>query len=119
MSCPEPSRRGDPRVYQIGTLAGLLIYGMGWLEFDITLTRAALLLSTALAAQWTGDRLTRSRVPFAMSARSALISGLSLCLLLRTNHAGLAVLAAAVAIGSKFLLRVNGKHVFNPTDGGI
>jgi Na+-transporting NADH:ubiquinone oxidoreductase subunit NqrB len=109
----------DPRVYQIGTLASLLVYGMGWLEFDITPARAALLLGTALATQFVGDRLTRSPVAFGSSARSALISGLSLCLLLRTNHAWLAVLAAAVTIGSKFLLRVNGKHVFNPTNGGI
>jgi Na+-transporting NADH:ubiquinone oxidoreductase subunit NqrB len=106
-------------VYQIGTLAGLLIYGMGWLEFDITLTRAALLLFTVLATQWIGDRVTRSGAPFATSARSALISGLSLCLLLRTNYAGLAMAAAIVTIASKFLVRVNGKHVFNPTNGGI
>ena len=109
----------DPRVYQIGTLASLLIYGMGWLDFDVTATRVVLLLGTALATQWIGDRITRSTVAFGSSARSALISGLSLCLLLRTHHAGLAVLAAAVTIGSKFLLRVNGKHVFNPTNGGI
>ena len=119
MGCPERNRRVDPRVYQIGTLASLLIYGMGWLDFDVTPTRVVLLLGTALATQWIGDRITRSTVAFGSSARSALISGLSLCLLLRTNHAGLAVLAAAVTIGSKFLLRVNGKHVFNPTNGGI
>jgi enediyne biosynthesis protein E5 len=109
----------DPRLYQIGTLASLLVYGMAWLDFDITISRAALLLTTALAAQWTCDRLSGSRTPFASSARSALISGLSLCLLLRTNRADLAVLAAIVTIASKFLIRVRGKHVFNPTNGGI
>jgi Na+-transporting NADH:ubiquinone oxidoreductase subunit NqrB len=51
--------------------------------------------------------------------RSALISGLSLCLLLRTNRADLAVLAAILTIGGKFLFRAGGKHVFNPTNGGI
>jgi len=119
MACPDRSLWADPRVYQIGTLAGLLIYGMGWLEFDITLTRAALLLFTVLATQWIGDRVTRSGAPLAMTARSALISGLSLCLLLRTNYAVLAMAAAIVTIASKFLVRVNGKHVFNPTNGGI
>src|SRR5213076_505138 len=44
---------------------------------------------------------------------------LSLCLLLRTNSATLAVLAAAVTIASKFAIRVRGKHVFNPTNFGI
>jgi len=119
MGCPDRHLWADPRVYQIGTLAGLLIYGMGWLEFDITLTRAALLLFTVLATQWIGDRVTRSGAPLAMTARSALISGLSLCLLLRTNYAVLAMAAAIVTIASKFLVRVNGKHVFNPTNGGI
>jgi Na+-transporting NADH:ubiquinone oxidoreductase subunit NqrB len=109
----------DPRLYQIGTLASLLVYGMGWLEFDITLGRVVLLLATVLATQWIGDRLTGGRAPFGSTAPSALISGLSLCLLLRTNRADLAVLAAIVTIGGKFLLRVNGKHVYNPTNGGI
>jgi Na+-transporting NADH:ubiquinone oxidoreductase subunit NqrB len=108
----------DPRVYQIGTLASLLIYGMGWLDFDVTPSRVLLLLTTVLAIQWLGDRLVGGP-PFGSSARSALISGLSLCLLLRTNRPELAVLAAVVTIASKFIIRVDGKHVFNPTNGGI
>ena len=109
----------DPRLYQIGTLASLLVYGMGWLDFDITAGRVALLLGTALATQWLCDRIAGVGQPFRYAARSALISGLSLCLLVRTNRAELAIAAAAVAIASKFLIRINGKHVFNPTNGGI
>jgi Na+-translocating ferredoxin:NAD+ oxidoreductase RnfD subunit len=108
----------DPRLYQIGTLASLLAYGMGWLDFDITLGRVVLLLTTVLATQWIGDRLAGGP-PFWLSARSALISGLSLCLLLRTNRSELAILTAILVIGAKFLFRVDGKHVFNPTNGGI
>jgi len=109
----------DPRLYQIGTLASLLVYGMGWLDFDITPVRVVLLLSTVLATQWACDRLAGGAPPFGLSARSALISGLSLCLLLRTNRAELAVLAAILTIAGKSLIRVDGKHVFNPTNGGI
>jgi Na+-transporting NADH:ubiquinone oxidoreductase subunit NqrB len=109
----------DPRLYQIGTLASLLLYGMGWLDFDITPDRVVLLLATALATQWTCDRLADRAASFPSNARSALISGLSLCLLLRTNRAELAALAAIVTIGGKFLIRINGKHVFNPTNSGI
>jgi enediyne biosynthesis protein E5 len=109
----------DPRLYQIGTLASLLLYGMGWLDFDITPDRVVLLLATALATQWTCDRLAGGAAPFRSNARSALISGLSLCLLLRTNRAELAALAAIVTIGGKFLIRIDGKHVFNPTNSGI
>src|SRR5262249_15226835 len=107
----------DPRLYQIGTLAGLLAYGIGWLDFDITPVRAVLILATALATQRVCDRLSGSRAPFASTSRSALISGLSLCLLFRSNLHALACLAAAIAIASKFLIKVSGKHVFNPTDG--
>lgn len=109
----------DPRLYQIGTLAALLVYGMVWLDFDITPVRAALILVTVLCTQKIGDRLSGSPVPFTSTSRSALISGLSLCLLLRTNAAVLACLAAVIAIAGKFLVRIRGKHVFNPTNGGI
>jgi Na+-translocating ferredoxin:NAD+ oxidoreductase RnfD subunit len=109
----------DPRLYQIGTLASLLVYGIGWLDFDISLPRVVLILATVLATQWISDRVQAASVPFAMSARSSLISGLSLCLLLRTNDPWLAVLAAIVTIAGKSLVRFNGKHVFNPANGGI
>ena len=106
----------DPRLYQIGTLASLLVYGIAWLDFDITVSRALLLLATVLVTQAACDRLTAQP---AINVKSALISGLSLCLLLRTNHADLAVLAAIVTIAAKFVVRFRGKHVFNPTNGGI
>ena len=50
----------DPRLYQIGTLAALLAYGMVWLDFDITAGRAALILATALGTQRIGDWLSGS-----------------------------------------------------------
>ncbi len=106
----------DPRLYQIAVLSGLLAYGLGWLHFDITPWRAATILAAALLTQYACTRLWK--LP-KFDPKSALISGLSLCLLLRTNHAALAVLAAAVTIASKFLIRWRGKHVFNPTNFGL
>ncbi|HEY6051025.1 MAG TPA: RnfABCDGE type electron transport complex subunit D [Thermoanaerobaculia bacterium] len=111
-----PLRRSDPRLYQIASLALLLAWGMAALSFDVTPGRAALLLTTALGAQAVFTRIFR--LP-AWDPWSALISGLSLCLLLRTASPLLAAAAAAVTIGSKFLLRWNGKHIFNPTNFGI
>lgn len=103
----------DPRIYQIAALAGLLIYGLWRLEFDIPPTYLTVLLGGVLAAQFAFDRWwARQR----FEPRSALISGLSLCLLLRTNSLWLAAAAAVLAIGGKFLLRWNGKHLFNPTN---
>ncbi|HYM21922.1 MAG TPA: RnfABCDGE type electron transport complex subunit D [Vicinamibacterales bacterium] len=107
----------DPRPYQIATLASLLAYGIGWLEFDISVARAGLILASVLATQFLCDRATAPARP--VNVRSALISGLSLCLLLRTNNAALAMLAGVVTIASKFVIRVDGKHVFNPTNGGL
>jgi Na+-transporting NADH:ubiquinone oxidoreductase subunit NqrB len=108
----------DPRLYQIATLASLLVYGMGWLDFDITVPRASLLLLTVLATQAVCDRWTAGRSA-RVNVGSALISGLSLCLLLRTNRTDLAILAAVLTIASKFLIRFRGKHVLNPTNGGL
>ncbi len=105
--------RSDPRLYQIATLAGLLIYGLFHLHFDIGPPRVAAILAVALGTQWLCTRLWR--LP-AFDPRSALISGLSLCLLLRTNETWLAVAAAIAAIACKFVLRLHGKHVFNPTN---
>jgi len=48
--------------------------------------------------------------------KSALISSLCLCLLLGTNHLPVAAFVALNAIGSKFVIRWNNKHVFNPTN---
>jgi Na+-transporting NADH:ubiquinone oxidoreductase subunit NqrB len=105
----------DPRLYQIAMLASLLVYGMGRLDFDITIARATLLLVTALGTQFVCDRLEGRSA----NLRSALISGLSLCLLLRTNRTDLALAAAVITIASKFLVRLRGKHLFNPTNGGL
>jgi Na+-transporting NADH:ubiquinone oxidoreductase subunit NqrB len=113
---PAPWRRliADPRHGQIVTLATLLAYGLARLDFDVTLAQVAVTIGAALVAQAIGDRLVVGRVTTGL--KSALISALSLCLLLRTDALLLAALAAVVAVGSKFVIRVRGKHVFNPTN---
>jgi Na+-transporting NADH:ubiquinone oxidoreductase subunit NqrB len=107
----------DPRLYQIAVLTGLLLFGLTELDFDLTLAQIAVTLGTAVGAQLICARLAHLRGD--TGVRSALISGLSLCLLLRTDVVGVAVVAAAVAIGGKFALRVGHKHLFNPTNGAI
>jgi len=108
--------RLDPRYYQILVLGTLLLYGVFFLRFDVTWQRAGLTLGSVLLAQWLLSRLWR--LP-AFEWRSALISGLSLCLLLRTNEWWAIAVAAVVTIGSKFVFRLKGKHFFNPTNFGI
>ena len=106
----------DPRLYQIAVLSSLLVYGVLALDFEVSVLQAAVLLGTALLTQAACTRLWH--LP-AFDPRSALISGLSLCLLLRTGSLLLAVAAAVLTIAGKFVLRWHGKHVFNPTNFGI
>lgn len=106
----------DPRVYQITTLTGLLIYGIGWLDFDIEALNLFIFPITALLSQFLCTHIWR--LP-KFDPKSPLISGLSLCLLLRTNHVLTATFIAMMTIGSKFLVRWKGKHLFNPTNFGI
>ena len=105
----------DPRWYQIAVLSGLFLYGRTFLDFDVSWQRAALILAFALGTQWA---FQFGRVE-KFEPKSALISALSLCLLLRTNHMLVAALVACVTIASKFVIRVRGKHVFNPTNFGL
>jgi enediyne biosynthesis protein E5 len=106
----------DPRDYQIAVLGGLLIYGLSVLNFDIGLVQVIVTLSSVMLVQLACTRVWR--LP-RFDPKSALISGLSLCLLLRTNYLWLVPIAALITIGSKFVLRINGKHIFNPTNFGI
>ncbi|HEY6572465.1 MAG TPA: RnfABCDGE type electron transport complex subunit D [Candidatus Eisenbacteria bacterium] len=113
---PNPPSRLDPRLYQIACLGILLVYGVGWRSFDVSPAQIAVTIAGVLGAQALGTRW--AGLP-AFDAKSALISGLSLCLLLRVEALWLAAAAALLAVGSKFLLRWNGKHVFNPTNLGV
>ncbi len=110
------NRPQDPRLYQIAVLGLLVTYGVVVLDFGIHWYNALAITATALIVQLVGTRLTG--LP-SFDPRSPMISALSLTLLLRTDFVLLAMAAAAIAIGSKFLVRFNGKHVFNPANVAI
>lgn len=108
-------KRLDPRLYQIGALALLLLYGLTALDFDTTAFRCAAIIVTAITTQALCSRIWKVR----FDPRSAAISGLSLSLLIRSNSIVVPVTAAVLAVGSKFVVRWRGKHIFNPTNGAI
>lgn len=108
-----PSLWCDPRLYQIASLSTLLIYGLFFLHFDLPVLQVIVTLVTAQLAQYAATKYFD--LP-SFDPRSALISSLSLCLLLRTNDLATAALAAFIAISSKFVIRWNDKHIFNPTN---
>jgi len=106
----------DPRYYQIAVLSSLLINGVGWLEFDVGWQQIVILLSLTQITQYVCTKVTSLSC---FDPRSALISGLSLCLLLRTNGLLLMSVTATMTIASKFVLKWHDKHVFNPTNFGL
>jgi len=109
-------KRLDPRIYQIAILSCLLIYGVTKLDFEVNLVQSLLILSSVLITQFLFTKfLNLGR----FDPKSPLISGLSLCLLLRADSIILIILCAVITIGSKFILRWYGKHIFNPTNIGI
>ena len=103
----------DPRLYQIASLGTLLLYGLFWLHFDISVSQIAATFGAALLTQYAGTRLWKLPT---FDPLSPLVSALGLCLFLRTNELPIAALAAIIAIASKFVIRWKKKHIFNPTN---
>jgi Na+-transporting NADH:ubiquinone oxidoreductase subunit NqrB len=106
----------DARHYQIATLAVLVVFNIGWLDYGARPLNSALAIGFALATQALCSRVVGLPT---IDLRSPLITGLSLSLLLRADEPWLHAVAAVIAIGSKFLLRVDGKHIFNPAGFAI
>ncbi len=105
----------DARHFQIAALGFLLALNL-WLGLGAKLLPSALALGAALGAQIVCSAYLRFP---AIDLRSPLITGLSLSLLLRADDPGLMALAGAIAILSKFLLRCDGKHLWNPAGFAI
>lgn len=110
------ARLQDPRFYQIAVLGTLVAYGVLALDFGIRPENAIAIVIVALLAQFAGTKAVG--LP-RFDPLSPLITSLSLTLLLRTDLVTIAALAAVIAISSKFLVLVRGKHVFNPANVAI
>jgi enediyne biosynthesis protein E5 len=105
----------DARHYQIAALATLLTYNLGWLDFGARPLNSALAIGASLATQALCSRWSGLPLDF----RSPLITGFSLSLLLRADAPLVHALAGVIAIGSKFVLRIDGKHIWNPAGFAI
>jgi Na+-transporting NADH:ubiquinone oxidoreductase subunit NqrB len=105
----------DARHYQIVALTTLVIFNFGWIDFGARPLNSAFALIGALVTQIVCSRATC--IP--IDLRSPLITGLSLSLLLRSDEPWIHLIAGVIAIGSKFLLRIDGKHIWNPAGFAI
>lgn len=106
----------DPRWFQLIFQAGFLAYGLGWLQWHVQWLDFAAIFIGCLGTQYLF--IANGKVP-AHSLKSAAITGMGLSLLLRASSPWYLLLAAVLSILSKFLLRANGKHFFNPANFGI
>jgi Na+-transporting NADH:ubiquinone oxidoreductase subunit NqrB len=121
----------DARDYQIAFLASFLLLGIGTRDWTVRPEIVMVAIATCLLTQWLATSLQQQwqrwrsgeaeQPIFAggRSLRSALITALGLSLLLRVDHLSTMAIAASVAILSKFILRIQGKHFFNPANVGI
>lgn len=108
--------RKDARHFQIVFLGSFLAYGIFQLQWNADLCRFFILFASCLGTQaffirWKG-------LPW-HSLKSATISAMGLCILFHAGHASTLVLGGVISIAGKFLIRVHGKHVFNPTNLGM
>lgn len=105
----------DARHLQIIALATLLTINFAMIDFGARFMASAFAVAASLATQAVCSRLTKTP----LDLRSPLITGLSLSLLLRAEEPWMHAVAGVIAISSKFLLRIDGKHVFNPAGFAI
>ena len=106
----------DPRLFQIFSLGILLAAGAYFRDFSIRPEQVLLTFAAGLLTQTACWRLTPSKP---RTLRSAIITCLSLTLLLRADNLLAHPLAAAAAISSKSFFRFRAKHLFNPATFGI
>lgn len=106
----------DARDFQIIYLSLFLLYGIWFLQWDNALSAYLTIFASCFIAQ--GFGIAFMNLP-KHSLKSAMITALGLCLLFKANSMWTYALAGTLAIGSKFFLRIKGKHIFNPSLFGI
>jgi Na+-transporting NADH:ubiquinone oxidoreductase subunit NqrB len=114
----------DARLYQIAFLTSFLLIGLFTRDWTLQLSMVTVTIATCLTTQaiaiWLVARFQPAPGDFSLSNLfSPLITSLGLSILLRADHYSTMMLAAVLAIASKFLVRVQGKHLFNPANFGI
>ena len=106
----------DPRLYQIVFLGALLSLGVVLRDFALQPAQMLLAFGAGLGAQIFWLRALRIEKAGYLSA---FITCFGLSILLRADSLWVHPLAAALAISSKFIVRIGGKHVFNPANVGV
>jgi hypothetical protein len=113
----------DPRYFQVIFQAIFLSYGIFFLQWNADWQHYIISIGGCLLFQYAADSIKAKRFlkpnEFDRWGFSVLISAMSLCLLLKTNDWYVSLLAAFLTVASKYVLRFNKKHIFNPSAFGI
>ena len=106
----------DARIYQILFLASLLTFGVLARDFTLLPSQMLLAFAAGLATQafWL-HAMGLQRKGFL----SAFVTCFGLSILLRSDTLWVHPLAACLAMSAKFVIRVNGKHLYNPANLGV
>jgi enediyne biosynthesis protein E5 len=114
----------DARYFQILFQSIFLSYGIFYLHWQNELWLYSTYFGTSIFAFFMcefifGKKEISLNQKIINGIPSVLISSFGLSLLLKTNHWQTAVFAASISILSKYIFRVNDKHIFNPSALGI
>jgi Na+-translocating ferredoxin:NAD+ oxidoreductase RnfD subunit len=106
----------DPRNWQLIFLSSFLLFGVWQLNWQDEIINFCIIVPTVLAVQFCCIKIYKLGND---SLKSALITGFGLTLLFKTDEPWMLFAAAFLAIASKFIVRIRGKHIFNPANFGI
>src|SRR5258705_13250843 len=113
----------DPRYFQVIFQAIFLSYGILMLHWNADWQHYFISIGGCLFFQYAADSMKARRFlepkEFDRWGFSVLISAMSLCLLLKTNHWQVSLLAAFLTVTSKYVFKWNKKPIFNPSAFGI
>jgi Na+-transporting NADH:ubiquinone oxidoreductase subunit NqrB len=108
--------RSDGRHFQIISQVIFLVYGVFALGWDADWRKYLAAFGGCILAQFAAIRF--AGLP-SHSMKSAIITSLGISLLMKANSPWLFLFAALFAIGQKFLVKIKGKHLWNPANFGI
>jgi len=117
----------DARYFQIAFQAIFLMYGifaLHWTNEGLCfLYYIASCLATQFIFEWVQHDFSVASPAFwdkfYNGCKSAVITAFGLCLLLKTNHGYVCILASFFSIAGKYIFRYRKKHLFNPSALGI
>ena len=106
----------DIRLWQLLIMASLLLSGVWFRDFSLHPAQIAFTFISGLSTQYLFLRLFKLQH---LGYLSATITCFGLCLLLRSSTLWVHPVVVCLAIASKFLIRPQGAHLFNPANLGV